>query len=48
MNDAIGVAALLTLGVLLLGSRSVVAGLGMLPAALVGWHLVIEARQVKV
>ena len=34
------------LGVLLLGSRSVVAGLMLLPCALVGWHLVIEARRV--
>ncbi len=43
---AIGVAALLTLGVLLLGSRSVVAGLGLLPCALIGWHLAAMGRRV--
>ncbi len=42
----LGVAALLTLGVLLLGSRSVLAGLGMLPAALIGWHFAAEGLRV--
>ena len=42
----IGVAALLTLGVLLLGYKSILAGLGMLPAALVAWSIAAEGRRV--
>ena len=42
----ISIAALLTFGVLLLGSKSLLAGLGLLPGALVAWHLTAEGRRV--
>ena len=42
----IRIAALLPFGVLLLGSKSLLVGLGLLPTALVAWHLAAEGRRV--
>ncbi len=46
MNDAIGIAVLPTFGMLLLASRSTLAGLSMLPVALVAWSSAAEGQRV--